>query len=786
MSFDNDACALVTTTGDPAETVQEALDVLCATHGLRHHNSHLHGWGIVTGIKVVCDEEDRDHVTVRQGWAIDRAGNDIELQETKLDFMDLVRRHDEDEANTKKIVTEGKGDAWLFWRPSLGSGADRFGVEPYSSDWKKELNDRLLETLLMEFYRDSIEDVRKFFERELKAPAGTEDDPVGPTHERVAALTNLFMQRVSPQSGQHILLTSREHELLSKFYEGLKDELSLETFCGLFDDARPYPDRYPGEIGGIDTIFGRGQHQRLTLRPGGAEAYSVGPGVSLKNPATTINRWNLREGKLVAQINPLAGQAEIVRRGGVLTTGQADTGVGSVADIAFSPDGSKIYMVAPTRNGEDTMFRVGTIGRGKDISWGAVFTICDLKVVTLATTAADPTKVYGVALKRQANKKLLGDGVYRIDPETLAAGTQPTRVGDVFNAVGHFRLAPNGEAWATEATAGQEPTSYTFVRHFSDVTGVRGLTQTPIPLSGLRGKDDIAVFRREDGAEVDTLYAVTETTQGTKFLLAFRGTSEVARIAVEQTAIRLEVFPPSGALLLTSEDGFCVRVVDMRSNTKSPNFVPMQLGPVAIASDRDRVYVLNYLSSTLTVADGDLFAPSARFPVAELAAYRQAAVNAYNDLLSRFLEYLKDCLCEHLLVANPDTTADTKLYLGAVSIRRSKDERAIPRVYKVCNLSRRRYVKSFPAIGHWLSLVPILPFLDLMVEQFCCWVMPDTFGRYSAANYDESRSQDPQFRFRLGRAREGADTIQAFEALGVVGDLFGKFLKFGKVTRDTT
>jgi hypothetical protein len=789
VSFDNGACGLVTTAGEPADTVQEALDVLCAGDNLRHHNSHLHGWGIVTGIKVVCDEDDRSRVIVREGWLIDRAGNDIRIDETPLDFMSLVGKYDEDEAHTTKIVDPklGRGDAWLYWSPSLGSGADRFGVEPYSSDWKKELNERLLETLLMEFYKDSIEDVQKFFQRELTAPPGTEDDPVGPTHERVAALTNLFMQRVSPQSGQHILLTPREHELLEKFYEGLKEELSLETFCGLFDDARPYPDTYPSQITGIDTIFGRGQHQRLKLRPGGAEAYSVGPGVSLTKPATTINRWDLKQGKMVAQINPLSGQAEIVRRGGLRTTGKADTGVGSVADIAFSPDGKRIYIVAPTRNGEDTMFRIGTIG-GKDISWGDVFTICDLKVVTLATTAADPTKVYGVALKRQPNKKLLGDGVYRIDPETLADGTQPVRVGDVFNAVGHLQLAPTGEAWATEATAGQEPKFYTGVRHFTDVTGGRALTQTTIPLGGLKGKDDIAVFRTEDGAQADTLYAITETTAGTKFLLAFRGTAEIARIPMEQTAMRLEVYPPSGALLATSEDGFCVRVVDMKSNTKSPNFVPTQLGPIAITSDpaRNRVYVLNYLSSTLTVADGELFAPSARFPVAALAAYRQAAVNAYNDLLARFLEYLKDCLCEHLLVASPDTAAETKLYLGAVSIRRPKEERAVPRVYKVCNLSRRRYVKSFPAIGHWLSLVPILPFLDLMMEMFCCWVMPDTFGRYSAADYDESRSQNPQFGFRLGRAREGADTVQAFEALGLVSGLFGKFLQFGRVTGDTT
>ena len=76
---------------------------------------------------------------------------------------------------------------------------------------------------------------------------------------------------------------------------------------------------------------------------------------------------------------------------------------------------------------------------------------------------------------------------------------------------------------------------------------------------------------------------------------------------------------------------------------------------------------------------------------------------------------------------------------------------------------------------------PILPFLDLMVELFCCWVMPDTFGRYQVADFDESQSQEPETRFQIGTAREGTDVLQAFDALGAVGDLFGKFLNFKDV-----
>ena len=797
VAFDNAACGLVTTEGEPADTVQEALDVLCESHSLRHHNSYLHGWGIVSGLKVVCgahahvDErivadvsvefpDDRSTVSVRDGWVIDRAGNDIHIPDTTLPFLDLVAKYDQDEGNTTKIIQEstGMGDAWLTWDPRRGTGDDRFGVEPYNNDWKKELNERMLETLLMEFYDDSISDVRRFFERELTPAPGHENDPSGPQQERVAALTNLLAQRFNPQSGQHILLTPREHELLKAFYAGLKEELSLETFCGLFDDARPYPDDFPDGLEDVDTIYGRGQHVRLRLRPGGAEAYSVGGGINPRRPATTVNRWDLKEKRLVAQINPFAGRSNQTET----RAQKIDTGFTAVQDVAFSPDGKRIYAVAATRNGEDTLFRAGSIGRDS-IDWDDVFTICDLKIVTLATTPADPKKVYGIAQKR-ADKKIVGDGLYRIDPAALAQGTQPSRVSEPFNAVGHLRLADDGRAWATEGAAGAEAKEYVSVRQFENV--VSSSTSTPIPLGGMKGRDDIAVWLAADGAPTDTLYAVTATSTGNKMLLAYSGTAQVAQVALEKTAARLEPYPPTGMLLITSEDGYAVRMVDMRKNAKVTNFVPTQLGPIAIQADpaRDRVYVLNYLSSTLITAKGTLFRATPAFPVAQLAAYRQAAVNAYNDLLARFLEYLKDCLCEHLLVANPDTGGESKLYLGAVSIR--VDEQRRPRVYKVCNLSRRRYVKSFPAIGHWLSLVPVLPFLDLMVEQFCCWVMPDTFGRFQVADFDANASQEPQVRFGLGRAREGMEWAQALDALGTVSGLFGKFMQFGKVAGDAT
>ena len=55
-----------------------------------------------------------------------------------------------------------------------------------------------------------------------------------------------------------------------------------------------------------------------------------------------------------------------------------------------------------------------------------------------------------------------------------------------------------------------------------------------------------------------------------------------ARVPVENTATRLEPYPPTGQLLMTSEDGYAVRLVNMKSHAKTKNFVPTQLGPIAI------------------------------------------------------------------------------------------------------------------------------------------------------------------------------------------------------------
>jgi hypothetical protein len=101
-----------------------------------------------------------------------------------------------------------------------------------------------------------------------------------------------------------------------------------------------------------------------------------------------INRYSLTDERLVARIDPVSGlQLEVGDK--------PSTTAAAVSDIAFSPDGKLIAVAVPTRDGNDTFFRVGEIG-DSEVKWRPATTICGVKLVTLATTDADSEHVYAV------------------------------------------------------------------------------------------------------------------------------------------------------------------------------------------------------------------------------------------------------------------------------------------------------------------------------------------------------------------------------------------------------
>ncbi|HSF47353.1 MAG TPA: hypothetical protein VLA73_03220, partial [Burkholderiales bacterium] len=73
----------------------------------------------------------------------------------------------------------------------------------------------------------------------------------------------------------------------------------------------------------------------------------------------------------------------------------------------------------------------------------------------------------------------------------------------------------------------------------------------------------------------------------------------------------------------------------------------------------------------------------------------------------------------------PTCDEEDKLYLAVISVKSGE-------VQKVCNFSLRKYVKSFPTVEYWLSLIPIIPLIKRALESFCCAALPPFFRKRDA------------------------------------------------------
>ena len=89
-------------------------------------------------------------------------------------------------------------------------------------------------------------------------------------------------------------------------------------------------------------------------------------------------------------------------------------------------------------------------------------------------------------------------------------------------------------------------------------------------------------------------------------------------------------------------------------------------------------------------------------------------------------------------------------------------------VYKVCNFSRRRYVKCFPTVGYWLSAIPLLPFAKEWLAKIACSVLPEFMSRLSVN--DSSDSAD---RFSAQQIQQLLNWVQSANLLDKVRNVRG-------------
>lgn len=692
ISFNNQNCKLPF-----AETVQEALDLLCAATDLRTHNKLLHGYGVICGLKVKCGP-DRQHVLISPGYALDCEGNT--LHQRRNEFFNLVA----EAANRNLLDNTGSGQVCLSIAGN-GTKGPIFTVEKYS---KQNFWESVLEgTLLKDFFDESVAPLLDFVKTQFPTTL-TDTAPVPIQQRRLTALINLFAQLINSASGPYGFISGvqkkernendcgpnsdpkkDEDQLLWCFFNDLKKLLSSETFCGMFDKDRPFP-AYTLDPG-LETVFGPALkfHHRLRLHPKQPFAYTCG----LSN---TIYVYELKTGELVQTlIFPSSTNIKI-------------------QDMALSAKGTELYAVGILDN-KDSVFAVASITAAGVHTWEASSVKCGSKFVRLAIAANG--NLFATALAK---------GLFRIDAVgTAAFATIQLRA---FNATGLLTLSEEGTyAFAAEnqfIPIGTETTTFTQINRF-DVTN-----NTPPPVQyALTGTD----FGNDILPQKDLLYVSGNQASGQRIVAGFRvpsgaqafppieiPTSSVVRLAPLTTR---EGVP---YLLVALSDKFRMIRIDLRVTKVDTRFqIPVQLFPMSVAIDAKerRGYVLNTFVNTLTTIDIDrVFTDSPRpdfttIAIEELADYREDAIHAYEDVLKHLLQYLKDRFCEKFLVDCPDCGPEDKIYLGCIDIRDRQ-------VYHICNFTKRQYVKSFRTVEYWLSTVPLLPIAKQLFTKFCCSVLP--------------------------------------------------------------
>lgn len=760
ICVDNEVCGL-----PGVGNLQDMIDRLCRARDLRFHNKHLHGWGIVCGLQVECGPDqagrNRRHVTVRPGYALDCEGNDIVID--RADTLDLMRMIED--ANLTSVSSPPAspltsppggfrdGEVCLVLETDERQRR-RYRVEKYQPP-KNALKSLLEGTLLMDFYQDCVQSLVDFYREEFQPAPDEEKELVGPARKRASTFANLFVQYANPVNGSYVFLSGEkerggknlEDSILRDSYNKLRERLQSHTFCAMFEGARPFPD-YPFSDTGITTIFGRGQPTRLRLHPNSRIAYTVG------GSTNKIGVFDLTKEEMVEELEFPGGATALVQ------------------DVAISADGRRLFAVATLKD-KDSMFVVADIN-GLNHTFRQPAVVCDVLLTTIGTSRANPERVFGVGK---------GKGLYEINPENVENKPTPR---NAFNAVGQIIFSEQTDfAFATASSSATATEVYDRVLRLN----LRGTTDPnpttftlPVGNQTAAGRDDIALV---EGGRQQKLYVVVDPPAGqaTKQVIVFTTDTATGAATVnvtdlgENTTIRLGHNSVTNHMMVAYEDSYRVGLLEPTKDALVTNFhQPAQISPLTVAAARskDRVYVLNTVSNTISAIPADRFAPGKQLDLKALVEYRAGVIEAFTDLGGALVQYLKDCFCDHLLVNCPTCDEEDKLYLACVEIKGGQ-------VFKVCNFSLRKYVKTFPTVEYWLSAVPIIPLVSKAVEVFCCAVLPNFFGRFKARRpqVTENGAQFSQNRVKGEQIRGGVKIARETDFRGTINDQVGR-ASFGR------
>jgi hypothetical protein len=704
--FNNNTCDLA-----GANTVQEALDQLCTANTMRDHNKYLHGTGVVCGLQVNCGYQ-RQTVTVQPGYAIDCNGDVIRITTTGGVTYPIVANA------TQYLNGEGSGAVSLIL--NSGTGTPTFSLEKYvkKTFWEEVLDG----TLLKDFYTDSVGKLLTFVKTEFSSLTPVAPVPIG--QRRLTSLLNLLSQVLNSATGPYAFLSGApgprsmttctggsdemqsEDKLLWCLYQDLKNLLTSQTFCGLFDNDRPFPDYTIAP--GLQTIFGPPlqTHTRLVLSPDGKYAYTAGSG-------NTVYMYDLGTQQLL----------------NILTFPASSTIV--IKDLVVSPDSTQLVVLGVVNN-LDSYFAIATISSTGTYTWSPTSVACATQFARLRYgpptpgPGSPPTPVallYGTVLTQ---------GLFQITGIGTPAFTT-LQTGPVFNATGMFIFDATGNyAFAAANSTSGIQTSFNQIVAINATPAGMFIGTTEHNWNGIDADNDLLY----SGVTLYvTGYSPSNSSQrALGFILGLEdqvapGNNFTAVSIGQSTTTRLAT---TGNYLLVSMSDQCkVSRFNMNTLLSGSGFrIPTQLYPIAIGVSADATtgYVLNTLVDTLTVINFKQVFNTATPPdyaldpptaTDSIAAYRSGVIDAYQDLLNHLLQFFKDSFCDRFLIDCPTCTGNEKIYLGTIEIRKNK-------VYKICNFRKRKYVKTFRTVSYWLSTIPVLPVVRESLTRFCCSVMGAT------------------------------------------------------------
>lgn len=688
ICFNNKNCDFPT----GAENVQQALDILCAANDLRDHNKHLHGYGVVCGLKVICGT-DRRFVKVETGYALDCEGNVI--RNKTIQNFDVIAA-----ATAAGISLQGKVPVCISIAYN-GANAPTLHVEPFV---KQSLWNELLEgTLLKEFLEGCIKSLFDALKSELGLPL-QQTIPVPIAQRRLTSVINLLYQLINAKSGPYAFLSGQkgeknnlsmclggkledktEHELLYCFYEKLKILLASETYCAQVEH-KAFPE-YPLDAG-ERTIFGKPlkTHRKLKISPEGDFAYTAGGD-------NKIYVYDLKTEELVKELTVPGPTVQI-------------------KDICLLKKGTQLVAVALAANGTDSVFASASLGG--NTTWSGPFTAAGIEFMSLA---------------RPANKeRLLAIGKSRGLFDISFAGTVvKTSLIASFNATGLFAVNEDGEL-AFAAIAGTPVSTpekdFTSIRMINlNTNQTKDFSQT-----GTDADDDLIYYS-------NNIY-FTGTAGGQRYISGVRNVRDdvpLSRVFLKEPGqvLRLAAVRQNSdiinVMVSMSDISKVEHVTHAGATLKMEGrlHIPVQVFPMAIAAEpfkEEIVYVLNTVVNTITAVQvRKVFSsspPKYMLDKEIVARYRDEVYEAYKGLFTRLLQYLKDCFCDKFLIDCPQCTEKDKVYLGTIEIHDSE-------IYHICNFSKRKYVKTFRTVGYWFSVVPVGNLLKKAFTVFCCTVIDD-------------------------------------------------------------